>query len=61
MKVATTIVTVILVAISIIQSLRLLLRWNIIMHGMKVQILLSVFGCLVPAALAVMLWLDNRN
>jgi hypothetical protein len=61
MKPVTTIVVILLSAISIAQLLRLVFQVNIVANGMTIPIWLSIFGCVVPAVLAFMLWRENRK
>jgi hypothetical protein len=61
MKPVTTIVVILLSAISIAQLLRLVFQVNIGANGMTIPIWLSIFGCVVPAVLAFMLWRENRK
>ena len=60
MKPVTTIVVLLLVAISIAHLLRLILQVDIVANGMNIPIWLSILGCIVPAVLAFMLWRENR-
>ena len=61
MKPVTTIVVILLSAISIAQLLRLVFQVNIVANDMTIPIWLSIFGCVVPAVLAFMLWRENRK
>ena len=61
MKPVTTIVVILLSAISIAQLLRLVFQVIIVANGMPIPIWLSIFGCVVPAVLAFMLWRENRK
>jgi hypothetical protein len=61
MKPVTTIVGILLVGISIAHLLRLILQVDIVANGVNIPIWLSIFGCIVPAALAFMLWRENRK
>jgi len=61
MKPVTTIVVIFLGAISIAQLLRLIFQVNVVVNGVTVPIWLSIFGCIVPAVLAFMLWRENRK
>ena len=60
MKPVTTIVVLLLVAISIAHLLRLILQVDIVANGMNIPIWLSILGCIVPAVLAFLLWRENR-
>jgi hypothetical protein len=61
MKPVTTIVVILLSAISIAQLLRLIFQVNIVANGVTIPIWLSILGCIVPAVLAFMLWRENRK
>jgi membrane protein implicated in regulation of membrane protease activity len=61
MKPVTTIVAILLMAISIAHLLRLILQVNIVANGVNVPIWLSIVGCIIPAVLAFMLWRENRK
>ena len=56
MKPVTTIVVLLLVAISIAHLLRLILQVDIVANGVNIPIWLSIFGFIAPAVLAFMLW-----
>jgi len=61
MKTVTRIVVLLLAAISIQHLLRLIFRWEVIINGVTIKLWLSIIGCIVPATLAVLLWLENRD
>ena len=61
MKPVTTIVVILLSAISIAQLLRLIFQVDIVANGVTIPIWLSIFGCIIPAVLAFMLWRENRK
>jgi len=61
MKPVTAIVVILLSAISIAQLLRLIFQVNVIANGVTIPIWLSIFGCIIPAVLAFMLWRENRR
>ncbi|TRZ85135.1 hypothetical protein D4R89_12795 [bacterium] len=61
MKPVTTIVAILLMAISIAHLLRLILQVNIVANGVNIPIWLSIVGCIIPAVLAFMLWRENRK
>jgi hypothetical protein len=61
MKPVTTIVVILLTAISIAHLLRLILQVDIVANGVTIPIWLSIFGCIIPAVLAFMLWRENRR
>jgi membrane protein implicated in regulation of membrane protease activity len=61
MKPVTTIVVIFLIAISVAHLLRLILQVDIVANGMNIPIWLSILGFIVPAAMALMLWRENRK
>ena len=61
MKPVTTIVAILLMAISIAHFLRLILQVDIVANGMDIPIWVSILGCIVPAVLAFMLWRENQK
>ena len=60
MKPVTTIVVILLLVISIVQLLRLIFRVEIIAAGFQVPVWLSIFGVIIPAMLALLLWRENK-
>jgi hypothetical protein len=61
MKPATTVVTILLVGISAAHLVRIISRVDIAVNGMQVPIWVSIFGVIVPAVLALLLWRENRR
>jgi hypothetical protein len=61
MKPVTTIVAILLMAVSIAHLLRLILQVDIVANRVNIPIWVSILGCIVPAALAFMLWRENRK
>jgi len=61
MKPVTTIVVLLLLVISIVQLLRLIFQVEIIAAGIHIPVWLSIFGFIIPAILALMLWWENRK
>lgn len=61
MKPVTTIVAILLIAISVAHLLRLIFQVDIVANGANIPIWLSIFGCIVPAVLAFMLCRENRK
>jgi hypothetical protein len=61
MKPVTTIVVILLVAISVAHLLRIIFQVDIVANGVNIPIWLSIVGCIVPAVLAFMLWRENRK
>jgi len=61
MKPVTTIVVILLIAISIAHLMRLFFQVNVAVNGMIIPVWLSILGCIVPALLAFMLWRESRK
>jgi uncharacterized membrane protein YdjX (TVP38/TMEM64 family) len=61
MKPATTIVVILLIAISIAHLLRLILQVNVVANGVNIPLWVSILGCIIPAVLAFMLWRENSR
>jgi hypothetical protein len=61
MKPATTVVTILLMGISAAHLVRIIFQVDIVLNGMQAPIWVSIFGCIVPAMLALMLWRENRK
>jgi membrane protein implicated in regulation of membrane protease activity len=60
-KPVTTLVIVLLAVISLAQLLRLVFQVEIIVAGLYVPVWLSIFGFIIPAVLALLLWRENRK
>jgi hypothetical protein len=52
---------VVLGLIAVMQSLRVILRWEITLNGARVPIWLSEIALVLAAILAVLLWRDARR
>ncbi|MCK9392316.1 MAG: hypothetical protein M0Q01_12215 [Syntrophales bacterium] len=61
MKPVTTIVVLLLIAISIAQLLRLIFQVEIIAAGFQIPVWISIFGFIIPLVLALLLWRENRK
>jgi len=61
MKPVTTIVIFVLIAVSLAHLLRLIFQVEIIAAGIHIPVWLSIFGCIIPAILALLLWRENRK
>ncbi len=61
MKPVTTIVVLLLIAISIAQVLRLIFQVEIIAAGFQIPVWISIFGFIIPLVLALLLWRENRE
>ena len=60
-KPVTTIVVILLLVISFAQLLRLFFQVEVIAAGFHVPVWLSVFGVIIPALLAFLLWRENKK
>ena len=60
-KPVTTIVVILLLAISFAQLLMLIFQVEVIAAGFHVPVWLSVFGFIIPALLAFLLWRENKK
>jgi hypothetical protein len=56
----TTIVVIVLALIALLQLLRFVLRWEVMVNGTVVPVCLSGIACVVVGGLAVMLWRESR-
>ena len=61
MKPATTITVIFLLIVSIAHLLRLVLQVKVTTNLFEVPMWMSVPGCLVTAALAIWLWMENKK
>lgn len=61
MKPVTTIVVILLAAISIAHVMRLIFQVEIVANGVDIPFWLSIVGSIVPAGLTWMLWRENRK
>jgi hypothetical protein len=61
MKPMTTIVAILLVAISIGHLLRVIFRVDVVANGVDIPVWVSILGCIVTAVMAFMLWRENRK
>ena len=61
MKPFTTIAAVFLGLIALLQLLRFILAWEIILNGVIVPVWLSGVAFVIAAGLAVMLWKEARQ
>ena len=60
-KPATSIVMILLMAISAEHLLRLIFQIEIIIGGFHMPLWLSIFGFIFPLPLALMLWRESRR
>jgi hypothetical protein len=61
MKPFTTIASVFFTIVAILHLLRLLQGWEIIVNRIHIPMWVSVFGCVIPALLAFMLWKEAHQ
>jgi hypothetical protein len=61
MKPFTTIASVFFIIVALLHLLRLLQGWEIIINGMHLPLWVSVFGCVIPAVLAYILWREAHQ
>jgi hypothetical protein len=61
MKPATTITVILLLIVSIAHLLRLILQVKILTNYFEVPMWMSVPACIVPAGLAIWLWMENKK
>ena len=60
MKPFTTIAVVALSVIALVQLLRVLLGWDVVINGVQIPPWVSVVACAVAAGLAAMVWREHR-
>ena len=61
MKTFTTLTIVFLGLLALLQLIRVLLGWSVIVNGVEVPIWASAIACAVAAALALMLHRESRR
>ncbi|MBI3991528.1 MAG: hypothetical protein HY350_05195 [Candidatus Omnitrophica bacterium] len=61
MKPATVIVTILLVLISIGHLLRIIFQAKVTVNEINIPLWISIIGVIVPAALAIMLYRENKK
>lgn len=61
MKTGALLATLFLALIASLQLIRLILQLPVIIGGVTIPVWLSVFGCLVPGTIAMLLWRENRK
>jgi membrane associated rhomboid family serine protease len=47
--------------VAVMQLVRLLMGWPVLINGISIPLWASVIACLVAAALAVMVWRESRK
>ncbi len=61
MKLYTTIVIAFLALIAVLQLVRFILSWEVILNGAVVPVWASGIAFVIVGGLAVMLWLETRR
>ncbi len=61
MKPFTTVAVVVFALVALLQLLRALLGWEVIVNGVQIPLWASVVACVVAAALAFMLSRESRS
>ena len=57
----TTIAVVVFSLVALLQLLRVLLGWEVVIEGVHIPIWVSVIAFVVAAGLAAMVWRENRS
>jgi hypothetical protein len=60
MKPFTRVAIAVFSIVALAQLLRILLGWAVTVNGILIPFWVSVIACVVSAALALMLWRENR-
>ena len=60
MKPFTTIAVIVFVVVAVLQLVRVVEGWEIVIGGVQVPIWTSVIACAFAALLAVMVWREHR-
>ena len=61
MKPFTTIAVVVFTAVALLQLLRVVLGWDVVINGFHVPLWGSIVAFAVATLLAVMVWRENRR
>lgn len=61
MKLFTTIAVFVFSLVALLQLLRIVLGWEVIVNGLSIPIWVSVVAAAVTAALAAMLWREAHS
>ena len=61
MKPFTTVGVVIFALVALLHLLRLCLGWAVTLDGSVIPAWVSIPGCVVPSALAVLIWREHRK
>lgn len=60
MKAFTLLAVVVFTVVAIVQLLRVVLGWEVVINGFVVPQWASIVACVFAALLAVMVWRENR-
>ena len=61
MKIFTRLAACVFAIVSVIHAARLCMHWQVTLNGIVIPMWPSVFGMVVPAFLAVMLWRESKE
>jgi hypothetical protein len=61
MKPFSLIAALVLGLVALVQLLRLILGWSVVVNGFAIPLWVSAVACLVAAGLAVMVWREARG
>jgi hypothetical protein len=61
MKPFSVIAAVVFALVALVQLLRLVLGWPVVVNGVNIPLWASAIACLVAAGLAVMVWREARQ
>lgn len=61
MKPFSSIAAVVFGLVALVQLLRLLLGWSVVVNGFSIPLWASAIACLVAAGLAAMVWREARQ
>ena len=61
MKPFTTITTIFLGLLALMQLTRFVMRWDVSVNGMTIPVWISAIAFVIAGALALMLWKENRG
>jgi len=61
MKPFSVVAAVILGLVALVQLLRLIFGWSVVVNGFAIPLWASAVACLVAAGLAVMVWREARQ
>jgi len=61
MKPFSSVAVVVFGLVALVQLLRLVLGWSVVVNGVSIPLWASAVACLVAAGLAVMVWREARQ